>query len=297
MKVVSLNLSTLGSGKYAPIEKSNLANVKWMVNWKEIMGDHYTSNHVCRIKAKLVSNGTTTLSTANNLGTVRMSFASNYSNIVNGMTVGIPIIRQTADTPSVITQFIGTISSTTLTVNSFGYGQMLSVSGGTGGASSATLTITSSIAIPIGSVITGNGISGYVTITAQTSATAYTMSSAQTITAATPLTAALPNNICLPVGTLITGNGVTANTVITAQTGAYTYTVNNSQTVGTIPMISNPNNYYFDLDNLEGDGLSISAPLSNYLSIQFLKPDEMTLMSNVPDYTVLLSFVFDGETF
>jgi hypothetical protein len=297
MKVISLNLSTLGAGKYAPIEKSNLANVKWIVNWKEIMGEHYTSDHVCRVKCKLVSNGSTALSTANNLGTVRMSFSSNYSNIINGMTIGVPIIRQTADTPSVITQFVGSISNTTLTVNSFGYGQMLSISGGTGGASSATLTITSAIAIPIGSVITGNGINGYVTITAQTSSTVYTMSSAQTITNATPLTAALPNNICLPVGTLITGNGVTSGTVITAQTGAYTYTVNNSQTIGSIAMISNPNNYYFDLDNLEGDGLSISAPMSNYLNVQFLKPDEMTLMSNVPDYTVLLSFVFDGETF
>jgi len=290
-------LSTLGAGKYAPIEKSNLANVKWMINWKEIMGEHHTTNHTCRIKCKLVSNGSTALSTANNLGTVRMSFTSNYSNIVNGMTVGVPILRQTADTPSVITQFIGSISSTTLTVNPFGYGQMLSVSGGTGGVSSATLTITSSVAIPIGSVITGNGVSGYVTITAQTSATVYTMSSAQTIANATPLTTSLPNNVCLPVGSLISGNGVSSGTVITAQTGAYTYTVNNSQTIGSIAMISNPNNYFLDLDNLEGDGLSISTPTSNFLNIQFLKPDEMTLMPNVPDYTALLSFVFDGETF
>ena len=65
MKVVSLNLSTLGSGKYAPTDKSNLANVKWMVNWKEIMGEHYTSNHSCRVKGKIVSAGSTLLNTTN----------------------------------------------------------------------------------------------------------------------------------------------------------------------------------------------------------------------------------------
>jgi len=297
MKVVSLNLSTLGNGKYAPIEKSNLANVKWMINWKEIMGEHYTSDHSCRIKAKLVSNASTLISTSNNLGTVRMSFTSTYSNIVNGFCVGVPIIRQTGDIPSVITQFIGSISGTTLSVTPFGYGQMLSVVGGTGGVSSTTLTISSSIAIPIGCVITGNGISGYVTIISQTSSTAYVMSSAQTISNSTPITAMLPNNVCLPVGSLITGNGISSGTIISSQTGAYTYTINNSQTIGTIPMISNPNNYYFDLDIQDSDGLTISAPLSNYLQIQFLKPDEMTLMSNIPDYTVLLNFCFDSEIY
>ncbi len=222
-----------------------------------------------------------------------MSFTSDYSNIVNGLTVGVPIIRQTGDIPSVITQFIGSISGTTLSVNPFGYGQMLSITGGTGGVSSQTLTISSSVAIPIGSVVTGNGISGYVTIAAQTSSTTYTMSSAQTIANSTPLTAALPSNVCLPAGALITGNGVSSNTTISSQTGAYTYTINNSQTVGTIPMISNPTNYYFDMDIQDSDGLTISAPMSNFLNIQFLKPDEMTLMSNVPDYTVLLNFCFD----
>lgn len=295
MKVVSLNLSTLATGKYAPIDKSNLANVKWMINWKEILGEHYTSNHVCRLKAKLVSAQSTALTTANNLGTVRMSFTSNYSNISNGFTVGVPIIRETGVNPSVPTQFIGTISTTTLNVSQFGYGQMLSVVGSTSG-SSTTLTITSSIAIPIGSVLTGYGISGYVVITGQTSTTSYTMSSAQNIAANTPITALLPNNVCLPIGALITGNGVSSGTVITAQTGAYTYTINNSQTVSnTTPMLANPNNYYFDLDIQASEGLTMSAPMSNYLNIQFLRPDETTLMTNVPEYTVLLNFVFDQE--
>ena len=37
--------------------------------------------------------------------------------------------------------------------------------------------------------------------------------------------------------------------------------------------------------------------MSNYLNIQFLKPDETTLMSNVPEYTILLNFDFDDNPY
>ena len=47
MKVVSLNLSTLATGKYAPIEKTNLANVKWSINWKRFwVSIIITTSHV-----------------------------------------------------------------------------------------------------------------------------------------------------------------------------------------------------------------------------------------------------------
>ena len=176
---------------------------------------------------------------------------------------------------------------------------MLQITGGTNTISTTTLTVTSSSpAIPAGSVITGQGIVGYTTITAQASATSYTMSTAQNISGLAQLiTASLPNPVCLPIGALITGNGITAGTVITAQTGAYTYTVNNSQTIGTIPMISNPTNYFLYLDTQESFGLSICAPMMNNLSIQFLKPDELTLMANVPEYTFLLNFDFDDKAY
>jgi hypothetical protein len=298
MKVVSLNLSTLGSGKYAPLDKTNLANVKWSINWKEVMGEYYNTNKPCRVKCKLISSASTLLNTTNNLGTVRASFSSNYSNITNGLVLGVPIITQTSDIASSITQFVGSISSTTLSVTPFGYGQMLSVIGGTNGISTTTLTISSAIAIPIGSVISGFGITGYVTITAQTSNTTYTMSSAQTITNLTnPITALLPNSVCLPIGALITGNGISSGTVITAQIGAYSYTVNNSQTISSIPMISNPTNYFLYLDTQESFGLSICTPMMNNLSIQFLKPDEQTLMTNVPEYTILINFDFDDKAY
>ena len=123
------------------------------------------------------------------------------------------------------------------------------------------------------------------------------MSVAQTISGSTLITAALPNNICLPVGTLITGTGVTAGTVITAQTGAYTYTINNTNVISTIPMISNPTNYFLYLDTQSSFGLTISTPSSNYLNIQFLKPDETTLMTNVPEYTLILNFDFDDKEY
>ena len=92
--------------------------------------------------------------------------------------------------------------------------------------------------IPIGSTISGTGITPGTTITAIVSATSYTMSSAQIIAGGTYITATLPNPICLPIGAIITGHGITAGTTITAQTGPYTYTINNSQTVAIMPMLS-----------------------------------------------------------
>ena len=52
MKVISLNLSTLASGKYAPTDKSNLANVRWSINWQEILGKYFNTNRACRVKGK-----------------------------------------------------------------------------------------------------------------------------------------------------------------------------------------------------------------------------------------------------
>ena len=440
MKVASLNLSTLGSGKYAPIDKTNLANVKWSINWKEVFGEYYDTNKPCRVKCKLITAASTLLNTTNNLGTVRASFSSNYSNINNGFTLGVPIITQTADVTSTVTTFLGTISATTLTVNSLSSGQFIQVIGGTGGAlsntltiqpsgsviqcvggtggsssstlilaptaapvafqggnanvSSTTLTVSSLVvipigsviigqgiasgttitaktadknytmsvanaipdatyisfnlpvdtvlpvgsvlqgtgiafgttitaqtgnntytmssaqtianltnitataptqAIPIGSVITGNGISGYCVIATQLTANTYTLSSSQTISTGTSITSSIPSNVCLTVGSIISGYGVSANTTITAQTGPYTYTVSPSQTITPTALISSYSNCFLYLDTQESSGLSISTPMMNNLNIQFLKPDEQTLMSNVPEYTILLNFDFDDK--
>jgi hypothetical protein len=148
-----------------------------------------------------------------------------------------------ASTTSTSTSFVGSIALYVLTVNSFGYSGMLSVTGTTtGNSATLTLSVQPYTPLPVGSVITGPGVSGYVTIIAQTSATTYTISSLQTIPASTLLTVAIPNNVCLPTGAIISGNGITAGTKITGQTGAYTYTVDVSHAISTIPMTATVSN-------------------------------------------------------
>ena len=105
MKVASLYLNTqTTNGKYVPVDKTNLANVKWSINWREIFGEYDTTDKLCRVKAKLVSSGSTTLSSANNQGSVRISITSQYSNITNGLNLGPLILRQTPD--SLITYYM-----------------------------------------------------------------------------------------------------------------------------------------------------------------------------------------------
>jgi hypothetical protein len=147
-----------------------------------------------------------------------------------------------ATTSSTSTSFIGSITLLVLTVSTLN-GPTITTIGGTGGASSTSLVVAAGTAtIPIGSTISGNGITAGTIITAIVSATNYTMSSAQIIAGGTYITATLPNPVCLPIGATITGNGITAGTTISAQTGPYTYTINNSQTVGTMPMLSTVTN-------------------------------------------------------
>ena len=267
MKVISLNLSTPSSGNYAPIDKSNLANVKWSINWKEVFGEKFNQNLMCRVKVRLISSQSNQLSTANNTGPVHASFQSNYSNIANGLVLGVPIIRPTSDNSSLITQFIGSIATTVLSVNPFGYGSLLTVTGATAGAASTTLTLASATSLPIGAVISCNSISGYCVLVSQASTTSYIMSSSETIPTGSSIIAGLPNNTCLSIGSLISGYGVTSGTQITAQTGPYSYTVNQLQTITPTSMISNPTNYYLDLDIQDSDGLTITTPMSNYFTI------------------------------
>ena len=99
MKVISLYLntkSTVGT-KYAPTDKSNLANVKWSINWTEIFGEYANTNKPCRVKAKLITAGSSSLSSSGNQGSVRVSLTSQYSNISNGINLGSSTIRLAAD--------------------------------------------------------------------------------------------------------------------------------------------------------------------------------------------------------
>ena len=95
MKVASLTLSTLSSGKYAPMDKSNLANVKWIIDWKEVLGEYFDTNKPCRVKCTLITASSSSMSSLFNLGTVRASFSSNYSNINNAVnSLGINFYRR-----------------------------------------------------------------------------------------------------------------------------------------------------------------------------------------------------------
>ena len=93
------------------------------------------------------------------------------------------------------------------------------------------------------------------------------MSSSPTIPTGSFIIVGLQYNTCLPVGSLISRYGVTSNTQITAQTAPYTYTISPSQTITPTSMISNPTNYYLDLDIQDSDGLTITTPMSNYFTI------------------------------
>ena len=83
MKTYSLYLSTLSSNSKV-LNKSNLANVRWNVNWAEIFGD---KKGYCNVRIKLVSASGTYVENTH-IGSVRATFASNYSNNSNGVNIG-----------------------------------------------------------------------------------------------------------------------------------------------------------------------------------------------------------------
>jgi hypothetical protein len=87
--VVSVYISyTLQSNspKYTPTVKSNLATVKWNINWKEIFGDKVGE---CRVRAKFISESYSLLTWENNLGSIRLSLSSNNTNSTNGFNIGV----------------------------------------------------------------------------------------------------------------------------------------------------------------------------------------------------------------
>lgn len=98
MKTYSLYLSTTtpAGNAYAPVNKTNLANVTWNINWKEIFGD-FTGD--VNVRCKLVSSSFTF--TADNFinysGSIRGSFTCPYSNNQNGVNLAnvLPVIDPT----------------------------------------------------------------------------------------------------------------------------------------------------------------------------------------------------------
>ena len=91
-KVYNLYLSTLTPANYSfpVVNKTNLANVQWNVDWRTIFGD-LCGRGDCLVKILLQSKeiASTTLTYDATLGSVRCSFSTAYQNTSQGVNIGI----------------------------------------------------------------------------------------------------------------------------------------------------------------------------------------------------------------
>jgi hypothetical protein len=73
-----------------PVNKSNLNNVRWSINWSEIFGN---KEGECHVRIKLIS-VCGNINWTDNVGSVRASFTSNHQNSTNGFNLGcvIPVL-------------------------------------------------------------------------------------------------------------------------------------------------------------------------------------------------------------
>lgn len=84
MRTYTLYLSTLSTVK-PPTSKTNLAQVRWNVNWKEIFGNRIGE---CRVRTRFLSASSNALTWGNNAGSLRASFSSTTTNSANGFVLG-----------------------------------------------------------------------------------------------------------------------------------------------------------------------------------------------------------------
>ena len=107
---LTYNSYAYSNSKYSPsLSRPNLTNlsqVKWNINWREIFGGRTGD---CRVRVRVLSSSSTVISWANNTGTVRASFQSNNSNSTNGFNLGY--VRPQSDYTS------GTANTTYLDVD------------------------------------------------------------------------------------------------------------------------------------------------------------------------------------
>lgn len=88
VKIITLYLSTTTvRDNMKPIDKTNLANVKWNINWREVFNEYIDMNKPCRVKCKLITNTASNINPSNVLGTLRCNFSSAYSSINNGFVL------------------------------------------------------------------------------------------------------------------------------------------------------------------------------------------------------------------
>lgn len=71
--------------KYTPIDKNNLSQTKWNINWREIFGNRVGE---CRVRVKFISSSSSSLNWQQNIGSLRASFQSTCSNSNSGFNLG-----------------------------------------------------------------------------------------------------------------------------------------------------------------------------------------------------------------
>lgn len=92
MKTYSLSLSTLiqsTNQNISLIDKTNLASVKWFVNWGQFF-NYEDYNKPCRVKARMCTKKSTAIAMGydENLGFLTCSLPSTNCNMINGSVLG-----------------------------------------------------------------------------------------------------------------------------------------------------------------------------------------------------------------
>lgn len=91
VKTHSLYLSTLTtSGQYVPTNKTNLANVSWNVNWRDVFSPDDDGKPM-RVKVRILSRNVvnTNASWDTSIGTIRCNLPDKNSNSTNGLILGL----------------------------------------------------------------------------------------------------------------------------------------------------------------------------------------------------------------
>jgi len=104
-RIFTLYLSTLTPSGYnfSPVDKTNLSNVKWSIDWNRVFGD-LCGRADCLVRIHLISkqNTNTNLPYDTNLGTVRCNFYSPYQQQNNGVIIGTLNVLQLVGSNNVL---------------------------------------------------------------------------------------------------------------------------------------------------------------------------------------------------
>jgi len=87
----TLYLSTLtAGGQYKPVDKTNLANVTWNVNWRDVFSPDDDGKPM-RVKVRVVSRNVTAANSPwdTSIGTIRCNLPDNHSNSTNGLVLAL----------------------------------------------------------------------------------------------------------------------------------------------------------------------------------------------------------------